>query len=642
MTCRFVTPNQETLYFHVTSRVERDAQGTPMRLVGSAQDVSSRLRRRQTLLHSQRRLRAAFDGAPLAVVVASLNGRVTWLNERAMQLLGPAKALPGCAVTTLIPGEDTWFASTVDDLMSGDGDRITLERRLHGNGGTAVRTRIHVSLARTSEGGSGHVVLVLDDESVEQRAREQEQRGCLPHGTATITDARTPRIDALTGLPNRQALEVHLQAVACKAMQNSQNLSLILLGFDRFNAVNEILGVAQADQLLREAGARLAEALDDSHFVARYGGARFAVLAPPDTARERLAGLARFCVDLLQCERTSSTGNRITVTVSAGMSMLTADQADRTSLINQAESALILQGPLEQATLRFFSAEVAAALTRRLTIESGLLQASIKDEFEIYLQPKWCLATGRITGAEALLRWQSKSLGTICPTEFIAVAEQHSVILDIGRWVIRRVVEHLARVKLRHPDFQVSINLSARQLDDVDLPGFISRTVAKAGLSPRSLQFELTETWLIRNAGAAKSFLARLKELGFTIALDDFGVGYSSLAYLAQFPVDVVKLDRSFVERLPESETACVVAASVLDLSRRLRMQTIAEGVETEAQRDFLQAAGCDQAQGWLVAPALPADQFFVRFEGSALPVPIGKEFVLNQVESARGAAFRV
>jgi EAL domain-containing protein (putative c-di-GMP-specific phosphodiesterase class I) len=228
------------------------------------------------------------------------------------------------------------------------------------------------------------------------------------------------------------------------------------------------------------------------------------------------------------------------------------------------------------------------------------------------------------------LRWQSKSLGTVCPTEFIAVAEQHSVILDIGRWVIKRVVEHLARVKLRHPDFQVSINLSARQLDDVDLPGFISRTVAKAGLSPRSLQFELTETWLIRNAAAAKSFLARLKELGFTIALDDFGVGYSSLAYLAQFPVDVVKLDRSFVERLPESETACVVAASVLDLSRRLRMQTIAEGVETEAQRDFLQAAGCDQAQGWLVAPALPADQFFARFDRSALPVPIGKEFVLG------------
>jgi EAL domain-containing protein (putative c-di-GMP-specific phosphodiesterase class I) len=256
-------------------------------------------------------------------------------------------------------------------------------------------------------------------------------------------------------------------------------------------------------------------------------------------------------------------------------------------------------------------------VSRRLAVETCLLQGNLKEELVLVLQPRWSIGNKHTTGAEALLRWNSRELGAVSPNEFIPIAERHAVILELGRWVVAEVVRQLARHRTQWPDLQISINLSARQLEDPGFCTFIAKTVSDAGLPSSCLELELTETCLVRNQDAARTFLQELRGLGFAVALDDFGAGYSSLSYLTQFPVDVVKLDRSFVEQMPGNGTACVVAASVLEMANRLQMVTVAEGVETEAQRYALEQAGCHQAQGWLVSAAMPCDEFFVQRQES-------------------------
>jgi EAL domain-containing protein (putative c-di-GMP-specific phosphodiesterase class I) len=261
---------------------------------------------------------------------------------------------------------------------------------------------------------------------------------------------------------------------------------------------------------------------------------------------------------------------------------------------------------------------VAAAVSRRVAVEAGLLLANLDEEFTLQLQPRWCVTTRQTLGAEALLRWKCPGLGAVSPDEFIPIAEQHPVICRLGRWIVVQVAQTLASCIHRHPALQVSINLSACQLQDKGFPRFVADTVAQAGLAASCIQFELTETRMVGNLEAARSFLEALRGEGFTVALDDFGAGYSSLSYLAHFPVDVIKLDRSFIADLPHDPAACIVASGIIGMARRLGIRTVGEGVETEAQRQFLEGAGCREAQGWLVSRALPIDDFLRRLEGHA------------------------
>ncbi len=261
---------------------------------------------------------------------------------------------------------------------------------------------------------------------------------------------------------------------------------------------------------------------------------------------------------------------------------------------------------------------VAAAVSRRVAVEAGLLLANLDQEFTLQLQPRWCVRTRRTLGAEALLRWNCPGLGVVSPDEFIPIAEQHPIIRQLGRWLVVQVVQTLASCLDRHPELQVSINLSACQLQDEGFPRFAAAVVAEAGLAPSCIQFELTETSLVCNLAAARSFLEALRRDGFSVALDDFGAGYSSLSYLARFPVDVIKLDRSFVRHLPDDSATRVVASGIIGMAHRLGIRTVGEGVETEAQRQFLEGAGCREAQGWLVSRALPVDVFLHRLEQHA------------------------
>ena len=545
---------------------------------------------------------AIFEASDEALGVTCAKGRYLQVNKALERVSGYSEAeLQGKTPAVLLAehANDAAIAALTRTLeKDGTWTGELLGRR---KGGALFRSLQTITAVADGEGTIENYVVAFTD-LTEQRQLDEKL-------------SRFSRTDRLTGLPNRKALEEKVQALTDRARVSGESLALVLLDYDRFPVVNELLGSAEGDRTLREGAARLTDALDSSHFVARYGSARFAVLARANTSREALMELARRCADVLDCTKNLASGAEIALTVSAGLSAADPSQGEQGSLINQAESALLLQEPGERNTLRFFSSEVAASASRRLAVETGLLQASLKDEFSVFLQPKWSIGTKSTIGAEALMRWNSTELGAVSPDEFIPIAEQHPVILELGRWMVSEIVRQLTQHRAQCPDLQISINLSARQLEDQGFPRFIARTVADAGLPASCLELELTETCLVQNQDAARAFLQELRTLGFSVALDDFGAGYSSLAYLSQFPVDVVKLDRNFVEQLPDNETACVVASSILEMANRLQMQTVAEGVETEPQRRFLEQAGCHQAQGWLVCPALPADEFFSRLK---------------------------
>ena len=410
---------------------------------------------------------------------------------------------------------------------------------------------------------------------------------------------RLASYDTLTGLPNRNLFVAELDRAIGRARRSGAGFGLCFIDLDRFKAINDTLGHATGDELLQTMAARLRGLLRESDLVARLGGDEFVVLLDGPADAAALAAVARKLLATV-AEPMQLGGRSVWVTGSCGLAMFPADGDDAQALLKHADAAMYQAKALGKNTFHFYTAALAAHSALLFALETDLRHAIERNELVLHYQPKYDIATGHMRGVEALVRWQHPQRGLVPPAEFIPIAEDSGLIVPLGRWVLNTACRQLSQWRaagLTVP--RCAINLSARQFTSDSLIEDVLDALAGAGIAPDLLEVEITESVLMANPDRAHATLQRLHAHGVHIAIDDFGTGYSSLAYLKRFKAQTLKIDRSFVSGLPQDREDVAITKAVIALSHSLGLQVVAEGVETQAQLDFLRDLGCDEVQGY-------------------------------------------
>jgi diguanylate cyclase (GGDEF)-like protein len=416
--------------------------------------------------------------------------------------------------------------------------------------------------------------------------------------------------DGLTGLPNRSLFSKLLGQAISLARRNDRRLAVLFLDLDRFKSINDTLGHDAGDQLLQEVARRLRGCLRESDTVARLGGDEFVVLLP-EMRSEKEVGIVAQKLLSATAHPFLLAGLEFRVTASIGVSAYPQDGLDEETLTKHADIAMYQAKEDGKNTFRCYSEELNAQSLERLTLEAGLRLALHRREFQLLYQPKQDIASGRITGMEALLRWQHPQLGTLAPMRFIPVAEETGLILPIGKWVIETACrQNVAWQKEGLPLLTMAVNMTLRQFTDENLLPNLKTILADTGMSAALLELEISESLLLRDTERTLRVLGGLRDLGVRIAIDDFGTGYSSLTTLRRFPLDTLKIDRSFtrgVANLVEDEA---LTEAIIAMGRSLSLTVVAQGVETKEQADFLRRNACDALQGFYLGKPVPAAEF--------------------------------
>ncbi|MFY9479022.1 MAG: EAL domain-containing protein [Aquabacterium sp.] len=417
--------------------------------------------------------------------------------------------------------------------------------------------------------------------------------------------ARLANVDALTGLANRHRFGRELSRLRDVASAPSASCALLFLDLDNFKNINDSLGHAVGDQLLRCVGDRLCGIAPEGSVLARLGGDEFALLLWAQTDPLAVDTLCRHMLEMLS-EPYQLEDVRVEVRASIGVALAPRDGSDPESLLKCADLALYAAKAGGRNTYRFFDSAMAENARARVRLQHELGVALAKEQFAVYYQPQYHLTTREVIGFEALVRWQHSERGLIGPGEFIPVAEETGQIVPLGTWVLRQA----CRDAVHWPaHLRVSVNLSAVQFRSSSVVDVVDMALADSGLPPERLELEVTESALIEDHEGAQSTLMALRSRGIRVALDDFGTGYSSLAYLRRFPMDKLKIDGMFVRSLDSDQDAQAVVTAIIRLAKALRLDTTAEGVETKEQMVMLKALGCDDVQGYLISRPMPAAQ---------------------------------
>ncbi|KEA65110.1 diguanylate cyclase [Marinobacterium lacunae] len=421
--------------------------------------------------------------------------------------------------------------------------------------------------------------------------------------------------DAVTGLPNREMFYSRLRQEIATAREAHGSVGLIILDFDHFKVINDSLGHVAGDCLLREASERLKHCLQHDEFVARLGGDEFAIILPDCHERDRLGHVPQLLIEAFG-EPFELHEREIFVTASIGISRYPQDSRQIDDLIKYADSAMYSAKSRGRSEIAYYEKGLTTGVTERMMLEGELRKALERNELELYFQPKIELVHQIIVGSEALLRWNHPQLGLLTPDRFITLAEETGLIIEIGDWVFRRACEVAVEWNRDEQKLHtVAINLSPRQFVGKDLVSTVCEILEQTGCSPRWIEVEITESLLLDDQPSTRRALNKLSELGIRIAIDDFGTGYSALNYLTRFPIHILKIDRSFIERITTDRNCEKLVKAIINLARSLRMTLVAEGVETKAQALFLENLGCHQVQGYLYARPGPKSEI----EGSLL-----------------------
>jgi diguanylate cyclase (GGDEF)-like protein len=456
---------------------------------------------------------------------------------------------------------------------------------------------------------------------VQARVREGEEK--LKHAQRVEYLAYH---DGLTGLPNRSMFSKVLNQSISEAHRYERRLAVAFLDLDRFKQINDTLGHEAGDQLLKEVAVRLKGCVRSSDTVARLGGDEFVVLLP-ELEDEQRAGIVAQKILAAVARPFSLMGQEFRVTASIGICSYPQDGPDEQTLTKNADIAMYQAKAEGKNNFQFYSERLNANSLERLTLESSLRHALERDEFRLYYQAKRDIASGRITGMEALLRWEHPDLGIVAPMQFIPVAEETGLIVPIGKWVLKTVcLQSIAWQRQGLPALSIAVNMTARQFLDEQLLADVASLLTETGMPPHLLEIELNESLLIHNVEKTMRILTGLKGLGVKIAVDDFGTGYSSLAMLQRFPLDTIKIDRSLMRDVFGAPDDTGLADAIIAMGKSLSLTVVAQGVETREQAEHLRLHACDELQGFYFKRPLPVDEFTQLLRDQAMEITyVGK-----------------
>lgn len=418
------------------------------------------------------------------------------------------------------------------------------------------------------------------------------------------------RRDSLTGLPNRVVLATAAEQALADAGRRDTQLAVMVLNVDRFKSINDSLGHQVGDELLLELSQRLRGVLRHNDTLARLASDEFTILATDLRSARDAETIAEKVLETLQQKFTAGTVD-VHPSVSIGISTFPLDGASFDVLLRRANAAMRYTKDSARGGYRFYATEMSSFTDNRLVMESELRRALEMGEMELHYQPKVDIATNRVRSAEALIRWRHPTRGLISPLTFIPVAEETGLIVPLGEWVLRTACRQMrAWIDAGLSPVRVAVNLSAKQFRQADLAAMVRSALEEARLEPGSIELELTESAVMHNPEVSAATLATLSAMGVHISIDDFGTGYSSLSYLRRFPLDNLKIDRSFIRDLMKNPDDASIVKAIVSLAHNLRLRVVAEGVESSDQLEFLRQLGCDQYQGFYCSPAVPADDF--------------------------------
>ena len=485
--------------------------------------------------------------------------------------------------------------------------------------------------------GTSHVVGEQAEVSFNKQAEPEQVEGTLQDLTERRqAEARVQYLayhDGLTGLPNRQMFSEQAGYILRTARRSKMALAMLSLDLDNFKAINESLGHDAGDGLLRQVADRISGCVRTSDLIShpgreaatfpvfRFGGDEFTVLlANLQHEHDTLVVVRRIMTALK--ERFVVGGHDLFATASIGIAMYPSDGGDLGTLLRNADSAMHHAKQKGKNTFQFYTESLTRIAIERMNMEAELHRAIEQGELELYFQPKIEIQSGRLAGAEALLRWNTSPLGSVPPARFIPLAEETGLIIPIGEWVLKKACCQMqVWEKVGLPPVTMAVNVSARQFQHSDLSKSISSLLTETGLRPQCLELELTESAIMADVEKAKLTLQKLSALGVRLSIDDFGTGCSSLSQLRWLPLEALKIDRSFVKDLPADESCSAITLAIIALAHSLGLRAVAEGVETEAQFEFLKERGCDEVQGYLFSPPVPALKFAQLFDNSGLSI---------------------
>lgn len=576
----------------------KDQDGNPIGALSTAQDITERKEAERELL----KLSQALEQSPHTIVITDLEGSIEYVNAAFTTVTGYTRAEAIDKNPRLLKS-----GKTVPAAYDAMWEQLTRGKTWNGEfvnkrkDGTEYIEAVKASPIFQADGVITHYMAIKED--ITEKKRDQERIHYLAN------------FDVLTGLPNRAQLEDRIKYAISLAKRDNGELAVLFLDLDHFKDINDTLGHRIGDALLIELAKRFRSVLREADTISRLGGDEF-IFMLSNTTTQGITHVAQKILDSIAHPFTIDQ-NELTVTASIGIAIYPADGTDQETLSKNADIAMYRAKQEGRDNYCFFTEAMQEHSARNLRLTNALRHALKRDELHLVYQPQVSLHDNRIVGAETLLRWNHPELGNISPAEFIPLAEESGLILPIGEWVLRSAVEQAKRwIEAGLPPMIVAVNLSAVQFRHPSLPDLITDILKETGLQPEYLEIELTEAVAMKDPKRASAVMDSLNELGIRMSIDDFGTGYSSLSYLKRFKVYKLKIDRSFVRDIHTDPEDKAIVSAIISMANSLGLKTIAEGVETAEQLNYLRGQGCDEIQGYLYSKPLPAEEFEIFAQG--------------------------